>query len=69
MRIEEFQKKIREYREEIPKYRLGQAMFNFVHDQDETLVNKIRGTRLDPYYEDKLINVFIGYLYEQGYLE
>jgi|SaaInlStandDraft_6_1057023.scaffolds.fasta_scaffold99728_1 hypothetical protein len=44
-----------------PEWRYGQTLFNVLYDMDPELGNKVRATRLDPYYanEDDVLSEFI----------
>ena len=37
-------------------WRKGQALFNAIYSVDKELGDKIRGTKFDPFYLDKLID-------------
>jgi len=43
-------------------YRQGQAYFNALEEVDSNLAEKVRGTRLDPFYNDDRIDLFLDYV-------
>lgn len=42
--------------------RVGQEMFNRLHQREPALAKTIRGTELDPFYDDSKVPKFIEYL-------
>lgn len=55
-RLKELLELIDKLLKENPNWRVGQTIFNAIMILDSDLANKIRGTRLDPYYKDILIS-------------
>lgn len=48
-----------------PKHiRIGQSLFNFLHDKNPVLANKLRGTDVDPFYNDNRIPEAWKFIYE-----
>lgn len=43
-------------------WRYGQTCFNVLYSLDEDLANSIRGTALDPFYEDVVVPEFFARL-------
>lgn len=43
-------------------YRRGQAYFNVLHDCLPSLAERIRGTGLDPFYDDNRLGRFLNWL-------
>jgi hypothetical protein len=48
-----------------PKYRIGQTMFNVLHDIMPELAESISGTENDPFYDNKLIGNFFSTICEE----
>ena len=42
--------------------RYGQALFNALYILNEELANEIRGTELDPFHNDRRVDMFLNYL-------
>jgi len=38
--------------------RHGQAVFNYVHSTEPEIADKLRGSAVDPFYQDRLVEVF-----------
>jgi len=60
---------IEEYKERVsynfmanPKWRLGQTYFNTLYDMNPDLANHIRGSNIDPFHNDSLIEDFESYV-------
>lgn len=49
-----------------PLWRKGQRLFQALHDTNVTLANEIRGTDIDPFYDDTRCMDFYAWLTEQG---
>ena len=49
---------------EIPHYRTGQAYFNTLMDCKPEMAYFLKGTVLDPYYDDKNVPAFLAYVGE-----
>lgn len=47
-----------EYDQQHHKERAGQSAFNALHNADAELANEIRGTDLDPFYDDDVLPEF-----------
>lgn len=52
-------------REWHPLWRQGQRLFNALHDTNATLANEVRGTDIDPFYDDSRCIDFYAWLTEQ----
>lgn len=52
-----------------PEWRKGQAYFNSLYDFDPKLADEIRGTELDPFYNDQIITKFLEYILERWLYE
>ena len=50
------------YIKENPYQRKGQALFNILYEEDMELADEIRGTGLDPFHNDEIVNIFIIWL-------
>jgi hypothetical protein len=48
-----------------PKRRRGQNYFNALNDLHHDLANQIRGTDLDPFYDDKKLASFLEWVGKQ----
>ena len=47
-------------------WRKGQALFNAIFYIDQDLGNKIRGSEIDPFYQDERIDKCLDFLKKQG---
>lgn len=58
--------KLKELTEKVNKrpkeWREGQAYFNYLYEDKPKLADEIRGTNLDPFYQDDNIESFIKFL-------
>lgn len=45
-----------------PRIRLGQSLFNATHELRPDLANKVRGSDLDPFYNDGRAGAFLAWL-------
>lgn len=51
-----------EARWDYPEWRKGQALFNALYDLVPEFANMIRGTKVDPFHQDKNCNVVLSML-------
>lgn len=49
--------------------RLGQFFFNELYKSKPNLANKIRGTEIDPFYDNKLLDKFFNCVQDKFYLD
>lgn len=54
-----------EYHKANPAQRRGQALFNHLHDVRTDLAERIRGTNLDPFYDDSRLDDTLTWLHQQ----
>ena len=45
-----------------PSYRNGQALFNVLYDVRPDLAEQVRGTHLDPFYDNGLVGEFLDFV-------
>jgi len=60
--ITELIKKANQLMKMFPTFRYGQALFGVLEDMDKEMADEIRGTGLDPFYDDKNVPAFLGYV-------
>jgi len=51
-----------EARAEHPEWRVGQTLFNILHQLAPDLAEEIRGAAIDPFYQDSRIPKFLEYI-------
>lgn len=68
MKAGEFYNELGNYMSKNPGLRKGQALFNVVFEHDPKLAYDVVGTPNDPYYDNKYINKFISFLFNEGFL-
>lgn len=62
-KFEHYQYRLSELELETNKYlRYGQQCFNLLYDIDPDVANEIRGTKLDPFYDDNKLSSFFNYI-------
>lgn len=64
MTFEEYQTAVEYAQENNPTWRKGQAAFNVLMCNREDLSERVRGTPLDPYYNDTILNEFYHWVRE-----
>ena len=47
-----------------PELRVGQSYFNTLYDIKPNMANTIRGTNLDPFYQNRIIPAFLDWVEE-----
>ena len=62
MTIERFMSDIKIIYQENSAWRCGQVLFNYLYTVNPDLADKIRGTELDPFYNDARIRDCINFL-------
>lgn len=62
--LTEFLYKFEHSRLEYPDWREGQRFFNLLNEYYNELSEEIRGTEVDPFYNDKNIKYCISYILE-----
>lgn len=65
MTFDEFLDVWREAIEDSPEERPGQLLFNLLYEEDPLLADGIRGTALDPFYADDVIEEALEYISER----
>lgn len=53
-RLTDFLLRVAAYQRRNPRQRMGQALFNVLHDERPEYANAIRGTELDPFHSTSL---------------
>jgi hypothetical protein len=66
MTYKEFNKKLDE---RPPEWRRGQAAFNLLEETHPEFAESVRGTPLDPFYDDKRLPNFLGAAHAWGAIE
>ena len=51
------------------EFRRGQAFFNLLHFYEPDIADEIRGTKLDPFYDDSRLEKLYNYITEEDKLE
>lgn len=57
-------KTVNELLDQHDSWRAGQASFNVLSDFHKSLADQVRGTELDPFYDDSRLPVFYQWVYE-----
>lgn len=57
--LNEVKAMVAETRELYPEWRLGQTYFNVLYEYSPELADWVRGTYIDPFYDDSKVPVFL----------
>jgi hypothetical protein len=70
--LQTYYTRVREYQEQNPELRRGQALFNVLHDIRPDLAEMVRGTDIDPFYaqpDDHRIQAFTQWMFDRAHKE
>ncbi len=59
--------KVGAYQRKYPEWREGQTWFNVLYEQHPEIADDIRGTILDPFYNDENLPRFFNFLTKQEF--
>lgn len=62
MTYDEYKAAVSQYQKENPTYRLGQCHFNVLADHFPALYDEVRGSHIDPFFDDDKVPAFLLWL-------